>query len=152
MSRYFGKGLRLYKREKLCNVTAIERLFAVRTSVAANNADSRSATGSTLCYPLRAVWSRNDGRNGAPLQFLVSVPKKRLHNAVDRVTMRRRIRDAYRLERPAYYSTDGDDPTPDTPRTDIVFIYVADKLVDSRRVRRAMHRILQQILDEQNRQ
>lgn len=37
-----------------------------------------------------------------PVQALVSVPKKKRRRAVDRVLMRRRIREAYRLERPSF--------------------------------------------------
>ncbi len=82
-------SLRLYKREKLCSVTAIENLFA-----------RKEGNGSAMAYPLRAVW-RVSERNGASIQFLISIPKKRLRHAVDRVTMRRRVREAYRLNRNA---------------------------------------------------
>lgn len=62
-------------------------------------------------FPLRLVWRRLDGdeleasfRGGLPprvgeIQMLVSVPKKKRRHAVDRVLMRRRIREAYRLNR-----------------------------------------------------
>lgn len=62
-------------------------------------------------YPLRMVMMRLDRketeecfRAGIPprvgnVQMLVTVPKRRLRHAVDRVLMRRRIREAYRLNR-----------------------------------------------------
>ena len=34
-----------------------------------------------------------------PVQFLISIPKKRIRKAVHRVTLRRRTREAYRLNR-----------------------------------------------------
>ena len=75
---------RLPKPTRLCSQTAIDRLFAQR--------DVKGA----LAYPLRAVWGDNLSRTrGDAVQFLPSVPKKRLRHAVDRVTMRRRIREAY---------------------------------------------------------
>lgn len=37
--------------------------------------------------------------NIGPMQFMVTVPKKKRRKAVDRVLMRRRIREAYRLNR-----------------------------------------------------
>ncbi len=66
-------------------------------------------------------------------RFLVSVPKKRLRHAVDRVTMRRRIREAYRLNRSLI--------SPDLP-ADLAFIYVADKLLPYAKVEHALKRLL----------
>ncbi|MCM1332639.1 MAG: ribonuclease P protein component [Bacteroides sp.] len=115
--------LRLYKREKLCSVTAIDRLFA-----------SREEARAFLAYPLRAVWMENPSR-GACAQFLISVPKKKLRHAVDRVTMRRRIREAYRLNRNTA-------PILAEQPLDIAFIYVSSRLEPYSRVEAAMKKIL----------
>ena len=80
--------LRLYKSEKLCSTLEIEKLYARGTSI--------------IAYPLRAVWlevPREDGRHPVAARFLVSIPKKRIRHAVDRVLLRRRTREAYRLNR-----------------------------------------------------
>lgn len=119
-------SLRLTKRERLCSTTAIDALFA-----------ARGAKGA-LAYPLRMVWAeRPQGRRQqevAPVQFLISVPKKRLRHAVDRVQMRRRIREAYRLNRSAI---------PEQPASlDVAFIYVAPKLEPYFKVERAMIKLL----------
>lgn len=62
-------------------------------------------------FPLKMVWNTLSAeqleanfRNRVPdligpVQALVSVPKKKRRKAVDRVRMRRRIREAYRLNR-----------------------------------------------------
>lgn len=62
-------------------------------------------------YPLRLVYAeltademkssfRDEVPKGiAPLQMMVTVPKKKRRHAVDRVLMRRRIREAYRISR-----------------------------------------------------
>lgn len=62
-------------------------------------------------YPLRMVWHslspeqlKSNFRDNipdliGPVQVLVSVPKKMRRRAVDRVRMRRRIREAFRLSR-----------------------------------------------------
>ena len=62
-------------------------------------------------YPLRLMWRlatekeiEGSFRAGLPdkldhLQMMVTVPKKKRRRAVDRVLMRRRIREAYRLNR-----------------------------------------------------
>lgn len=76
---------RLYKREKLCSRTAIAHTFARGHSV--------------MAYPLRAVYSLGPSRPEAPARFMISIPKKKIHTAVQRVALRRRTREAYRLNR-----------------------------------------------------
>lgn len=120
--------LRLYKKQKLCSPTAIGLLFSRQTDVE-----------SALAHPVRAVWRHDEGRKSdAPAQFLISVPKKRLRHAVDRVTMRRRIREAYRLLHQEY-------PLPEGARIDIAFVYVANSLEPYARIEKAMRRILSTI-------
>lgn len=89
--------LTMGKAERLRHRTLVERLFA---------------HGATLYeYPLRLTWrlvgeeemkssfcSELPPRLGR-LQMMITVPKKKLRHAVDRVLMRRRIREAYRCNR-----------------------------------------------------
>lgn len=125
--------LRLYKKQKLCSTIAIGQLFGRQPD-----------TSSALAHPLRAVWRQNPGRKSdAPVQFMISVPKKRLRHAVDRVTMRRRIREAYRLLNQDY-------PLPDDARIDVAFIYVANALEPYARIEKAMRRILSAIQQQAN--
>lgn len=122
-------GLRLYKKEKLCSLTAIDSLFSpIKKSVGGNN--------SIMAYPWRAVWRLNPGRTADCPQFLITVPKKRLRHAVDRVKMRRRMREAYRL---------GRFDIPSDAKVDIAFIYVADKITDFISAQRSVHKILSRI-------
>lgn len=123
-----NKKLRLYKKEKLCNQLAIASLFA-----------HGSGAHYALAYPIRAVWKSNPGRKSdAPIQFLISVPKKRLRHAVDRVTMRRRIREAYRLLHQQYSVPAGE-------KYDLLLIYVDSVLLPYQKVEKAMHRLLAKI-------
>ncbi len=118
---------RLYKREKLCSETAIDLLF------------SRTGGGqAALFYPLRVVWRNNPKRQSEVAQFLISVPKKRLRHAVDRVAMRRLIREAYRLNRSQLGQSA-------TMPVDIAFTYVADKRVDFNHITSAMIKALRRI-------
>ncbi len=62
-------------------------------------------------YPVRLVWCAiseeelaanfraGEPDNMGPLQMLITIPKKKRRRAVDRVLLRRRIREAYRLNR-----------------------------------------------------
>lgn len=116
---------RLYKKEKLCSALAIEQLFA-----------RGGAEFSQLAYPLRAVARANCRRHSdSPVAFMISVPKRRLRHAVDRVLMRRRIREAYRLGRDKLQLPAG-------ARIDLAFVYVADKPKEYAAVARAMERLL----------
>lgn len=122
------KGLRLYKKEKLCSALAVDRLFS-----------RGSGASSALAFPLRAVWLPDPRRRSdAPVAFVITVPKKRLRHAVDRVTMRRRIREAYRLCRPDF-------PMPEGTRVDLAFVYVADRLTPYASVDRAVRRIMERL-------
>lgn len=78
-------GFRLYKYEKLCSRKLIDGIFA-------------SKNNSVKSYPLRLIYKVSE-QNDTPAQFFISVPKRTFHHAVDRVLMRRRIREAYRLNR-----------------------------------------------------
>ena len=73
------------------------------------------------------------------VQFLISVPKKRLRHAVDRVAMRRRIRESYRLNRHIADTDNSEKPI------DIAFIYIADTLEPYARIEKSMQRILRRI-------
>lgn len=74
--------------------------------------DSLFSKGKSIYeYPLRMVYrplSDDELKDSfkisvpegiAPLQVLITIPKKRRRHAVDRVLMRRRVRDAWRLSR-----------------------------------------------------
>ncbi len=77
------------KAQKLCGDKPIDRLFA-------------SGTGFTR-FPLRVVYlllpKRREGE--APLRMMVSVGKKRFKRAVKRNRVKRLVREAWRLEKPA---------------------------------------------------
>lgn len=97
-----------------------------------------------MAYPLRAVWRTDHKRNeGSQIQFLISIPKKRLRHAVDRVKMRRRVREAYRLNRHDFNN-------PDIGPVDLAFIYVANDLKNYRIIERSVCRILNKIYNEKD--
>ncbi len=118
-------GNRLYKKERLCSKTAIDALFL-----------PGGERGVVMAYPWRAVWRINSGRRVSNAQFLISVPKKRLRHAVDRVLMRRRCREAYRLNRAIL---------PEDSNADIAFVYVGSGLTSYQDAERSVVRILSKI-------
>ncbi len=125
------KKLGLYKKEKLCSTCAIDKLFG-----------PGGADFSRLAYPLRAVARPDEARKSdAPVAFLISVPKKRLRHAVDRVQMRRRIREAYRLNH-------RDFATDPALRLDLGFVYVANAVLPYATVEKAIRRILEALAEK----
>ena len=71
------------KSERLCSRILMDCLF---------QGDNRTATA----YPLRAVFLPVEEEQQKGVSILISVPKKRFHDAVDRNRVKRRIREAYR--------------------------------------------------------
>ena len=110
----------LDKTHKLCSGRAIDRLFAEGKS--------------QVAYPLRMVYAPSMRREGRPVQFMITIPKKRIRKAVGRVLMRRRIREAYRLNRGLIAD--------ENCCVDVAFIYIANELTPYSLVERKMQRLL----------
>ena len=72
------------KEERLCNKRLINSLF--------------HSGSSFLCYPFKVSW-RIDTEITTPAQVLFGVPKKRFKHATDRNLIKRRMREAYRLNK-----------------------------------------------------
>lgn len=117
---------RLPKCHRLCSRSAIERLF-----------DRAAGSQISVAGPLRAVWHYTPERvDGVPARFMITIPKKKLRHAVDRVTMRRRVREAYRLVH--------NDFQVDVP-VDIAFIYLPSELRRYDEIENAVRRLLTRI-------
>lgn len=55
-------------------------------------------------FPLRAVYIKKGRAQGdAPVQILVSVPKKRFKHAIDRNRVKRQVREAFRQHKQLLY-------------------------------------------------
>lgn len=78
-------SFRLRKKERLCSKKQIGELFE----------DSNSF----FVYPFRVIWRMTDDKREYPVQFAISVGKKRIRRAVKRNYLKRRIKEAYRLNK-----------------------------------------------------
>jgi ribonuclease P protein component len=76
------------KEERLCNKKLIDELFHNGSSF--------------LCYPFRVSWLAVTEPSPYPAQILFAVAKKRYKKAVDRNLIKRRMREAYRLQKQQY--------------------------------------------------
>ena len=103
---------RLRKSERLNKKKIIEKMFA---------GGSRSFS----IFPLRVVWLPVEGLD-AQVSILVSVSKRRFKRAVKRNLLKRRIREAYRLNKHILLEPlAGKDC-----RLALAFIYLSDELTD----------------------
>lgn len=112
------------KSERLNSKKAIETLFS-------------EPDGSMAVYPLRVVW-KETGEESEPAAILISVPKKRLHHAVDRNRMKRQVREAYRQNKHPLRTA----LAASNKHLHIAFICITDKPVESRMVRKAVTKAL----------
>ena len=107
------------KSERIVSQKLIDELFGGNQS------------HSVAVYPLRAVYMIHEHQEGqAPVQVLISVPKKRFHHAVDRNHVKRQIREAYRHHKDILLSDPSPNthhPTPNTHHLAIAFIWLSDR-------------------------
>jgi ribonuclease P protein component len=79
------------KEERLCSRRLIALLFS---------------KGRTFhLKPFRITWMRQSPVDSSPMQVLMSVPKHNFHKAVHRNLIRRRMREAYRLNKQLVYNS-----------------------------------------------
>lgn len=109
-------------------------------------------------FPLRAIWrTLDDGeltesfRIAVPggigrVQMMITVPKRKRRRAVDRVLLRRRIREAFRLNRHILEHALTDHPEIRT--LEVAFIYLHDENVASAQIHRKMQRLLTKIASQ----
>jgi len=79
------------KEERLCSKRHIDGLFHNGSSF--------------VIYPYRVVFlAREDHSSAIPVQCIISVSKRRFKKAVDRNALKRRMREAYRLQKHTLHS------------------------------------------------
>ena len=117
------------KRERMVSNLLIEALF--------DSGKSRSVSA----FPLRAVYQTTERREGsAPVQVLISVPKKRFHHAVDRNRVKRQIREAYRCHKELLWQQ-----IPDDKMMLLGFVWLSDRHSPTAEVEKRIVSILQRI-------
>lgn len=85
-----AQNFQFKKEERLCNEKLLNELFTNGSSF--------------LCYPFRVTWlPLACDSQPYPVQIVISVPKKRFKLSVHRNLIKRRIREAYRLNKSFIY-------------------------------------------------
>ncbi len=118
------------KEHRLCGKKAIDRLFAEGCSF--------------FVHPFRCVWSVLDPdpmRETAPVRILISVGKKNHKRAVARNKIKRRIREAYRLNRHRWEPV----PLPEGKRLIVALIYGSKEILEYKTIEDGLVRLFTEL-------
>jgi ribonuclease P protein component len=79
------------KKEKLCSKTLIDKLFEKNKRLKK--------------FPLHLIWIETELSADVPVQSMVSVSKRRFKKALSRNLLKRRMREAFRLNKASLYQS-----------------------------------------------
>jgi ribonuclease P protein component len=119
------QGLVFKKRERLTHKKQIARVFE---------------KGKTrVVYPVKVVYLETDSAVNDPVQVAFAIGRKNFPRAVDRNLLKRRMKEAYRLNKPEFYKN------LENKKLAIVFIYIAKEILPyatiENSVRNLIHRM-----------
>lgn len=94
-------------------------------------------------YPLRVVWMpMEERRSEYPVQFALTVPKKKFKKAVHRNRIRRLVREAYRLNKQRlYHGLEGKEQ-----QVAFMIIYTGQEELPFREIEDAMRQVIRRFL------
>ena len=99
---------------------------------------------SIAAFPLRAVYiNKERAHNDAPVQMLISVPKKWFKHAVDRNRVKRQVREAFRLHKQLLYEA-----LPDNEQLLLAFIWLSDEHHPSQFVESRVVNLMQRVAEK----
>jgi ribonuclease P protein component len=121
------------KAERICSKLLIDKLFT-------------GGNASMAAFPLRAVYMFIDAEDEklslkSPTSVLISVPKRKLHLAVDRNRLKRQVREAYRRNKQSLYALMEEKKL----HLAIAFICISDQPAETEQVTRAVKKVLRRI-------
>lgn len=121
------------KSERLCSRLLMNRLF---------QGENRSVSA----YPVRAVFLPVEQSEQQGVSVLISVPKKRFHDAVDRNRVKRQLREAYRKHKHSLI----EQMSTREQGLLIAFVYVSPQIESTAYIEKRMVRLLAKIEETLN--
>ena len=122
------EGFTFQKEERLCSQKVIAELF--------------TSGESFLSYPLKVVFLKTDSTQAFPVQAAFTVSKRNFKRAVKRNLLKRRMREAYRLNKPSLY----DGLAAKDLHIAVMFVYVGKDLIDFPIIEKAMISAFKKVL------
>ncbi len=116
-------NLKLTKKERLCSTKLIGKLFDLGESF--------------FCFPLKVVYLETSLWENHPAQVGFTVSKRNFKHAVQRNLLKRRMREAYRLNKPGFYGV-----IPSDKQVALMFIYTAREEKDYQLIEKSMQKAL----------
>jgi ribonuclease P protein component len=114
------EGFTLHKEERLCSQKLIEELFASGESF--------------LAYPLKVVFLKTELPDVPPVQAAFTVSKRNFKRAVKRNILKRRMREAYRQNKPDLYQ----ELTANKVQLAVMFVYIGKEVAEYATIQKAM--------------
>ena len=123
------------KEEHLTSKTIIDKLYKEGTSI--------------VSFPLRAVFVPVEPEDKQPAAaILINVAKKRFRHAVDRNLIKRRIREAYRINKPLFV----DELRAMDRNMAVAILYIDNRHSSTEFLKRKMAKLLSAIIEKEKKE
>ena len=122
------EGLTLKKDERLSSQKVIGEMF--------------SSGESFLSYPIKVVFQKTESTQAFPVQAAFTVSKRNFKRAVKRNLLKRRMREAYRLNKHGFYDELG---TKDL-HIAVMFVFIGKDLIEFPIIEKAMISAFKKVL------
>lgn len=118
------------KEERLCSKTSIDELFTEGKSL--------------FVYPFKLLFTvdTSNQNTSSPVQVLFSVPKRSIKHAVKRNQIRRRAKEAYRLNKNSFIEQLGEKNI----QLQLIFIYIEKEAKDYKTIEKGIKKALNKLI------
>jgi ribonuclease P protein component len=114
------EGLTFHKEERLCSQKIIGELF--------------TSGDSFLSYPLKVVFLKTEFQQSYPVQAAFTASKRNFKRAIKRNILKRRMREAYRLNKASFY----DELVVRNLQIAMMFVYIGKDIIEFSAIEKAM--------------